>query len=135
MHQKMLDRIRVINKYFTNKLLILISGEKFGHLAILSHTGRKTSKLYKIPIIAEPFENGFILALTYGKKVDWYANVVAKGSCSVYWKEKEYFLINPAFIAKETAVLAFPKIFRSLLIKMGIEYFLKLETQPGNDVL
>ena len=134
MNQTILDRIRVINKYFTNKLLILISGKNFGHFAILTHTGRKTGKLYKIPVIAEPFKNGFVFALTYGKKVDWYANIMAKGSCSVYWKEKEYFLVNPAFIARETAVLAFPAIFRSLLIKMGIKYFLKLEIQPGNDV-
>jgi deazaflavin-dependent oxidoreductase (nitroreductase family) len=135
MNQKLLDRIRVINKYFTNKLLILISGKKIGHLAILSHTGRKTGKLYKIPIIAEPFENGFVLALTYGKKVDWYANVMAKGGCSVYWKEKEYFLVNPVLIARENAVPAFPSIFRYLLKKRGIQYFIKLEIQPGNGVL
>jgi deazaflavin-dependent oxidoreductase (nitroreductase family) len=135
MNQIVLDRIRVVNKYFTNKLLILISGKKFGHLAILSHTGRKTGKLYKIPVIAEPIENGFVLALTYGKKVDWYANIMAKGSCSIYWKEKEYFLINPTFIARETAVLAFPAIFRSLLIKIGIKYFLKLEIRPDHVVL
>jgi deazaflavin-dependent oxidoreductase (nitroreductase family) len=129
MNQKLLDRIRVINKYFTNNLLIHISGKKFGHFAILSHVGRKTGKLYKIPVIAEPFNNGFVIALTYGKKVDWYANVMAKGSCSVYWKEKKYFLVNPEFISKETGGLAFPPFFRSLLRKIGIQYFLKLEIQ------
>lgn len=135
MKQELLDRIRVINKYFTNKLMILISGKKFGHFAILSHLGRKTGKLYKIPVIAEPFGNGFVIALTYGKKVDWYANIVAKGRSSIYWKEKEYFLVNPVFIARENAIMAFPSIFRSLLRKMGIKYFIKLEIQPGNCAL
>jgi hypothetical protein len=69
MKQAMLDRIRVINKYATNKILIHISGKKFGHFAILSHVGRKSGKLYRIPIIAEPTKNGFVIALTYGMKM------------------------------------------------------------------
>lgn len=78
MKQATLDRIRVINKHVTNKILIHISGKKFGHIAILSHVGRKSGKLYRIPIIAEPIKNGFVIALTYGKKVDWYENVKHK---------------------------------------------------------
>ena len=130
MKQTTLDRIRVINKHVTNKILIHISGRKFGHFAILSHTGRKSGKLYRIPIIAEPIENGFVIALTYGKKVDWYENVKAEGGCSLYWKNKEYKLINPEFIDQEIGVTVFPAMFRSALKKMGIEYYLRLEIQP-----
>jgi hypothetical protein len=92
--------------------------------------GRKSGKLYRIPIIAEPIKNGFVIALTYGKKVDWYENVKAKGGCSLYWKNEEYNLINPEFIVKEVGVTAFPAIFRSVLRRMGIQYYLKLEIQP-----
>lgn len=130
MKQAALDRIRVFNKHVTNKILILISGRKFGHFAVLSHVGRKSGRLYRIPIIAEPLENGFVIALTYGKKVDWYENVLAKGGCSLYWKNKEYNLINPEFIQKEEGIMAFPAIFRSGLQKMGVQYYLKLEIQP-----
>ena len=127
--QASLDRIRVMNKHVTNKLLIHIAGRKFGHFAILSHVGRKSGKLYRIPIIAEPFENGFVIALTYGRKVDWYENVKAKGGCSLYWKKKEYSLINPEFIEKETGIMAFPALFRSGLQKMDIQDYLKLEIE------
>jgi deazaflavin-dependent oxidoreductase (nitroreductase family) len=127
MKQAMLNRIRAINKYATNKLMIHISGKKFGHFAILSHVGRKSGKIYRIPIIAEPIKNGFVIALTYGKKVDWYENVMAKGSCSIHWKNKEYSLINPELIDKEIGLMAFPAIFRSGLRKMGIQYYLRLE--------
>ena len=129
MKQASLDRIRVMNKHVTNKLLIHIAGRKFGHFAILSHVGRKSGKLYRIPIIAEPFENGFVIALTYGRKVDWYENVKAKGGCSLYWKKKEYSLINPEFIEKETGIMAFPALFRSGLQKMDIQDYLKLEIE------
>ena len=129
MKQALLDRIRVFNKYVTNKVLIHISGKKFGHFAILSHTGRKSGKVYRIPIIAEPIQGGFVIALTYGKKVDWYENVMAKGSCSLCWKKKDYYLINPHIVDMEVGLAAFPSIIRSALRRNGIEYYLMLEVQ------
>jgi len=124
--QAILDRIRVMNKYTLNKLLIRISGKSMGHFAILIHQGRKTGKVYRIPIIAEPADNGFIFALTYGKKVDWCANVFAKGRCSLVWKNNEYSLNNPEFVDREIGLNAFPAIFRGGLRMMGIQYFLRL---------
>ena len=129
MKQALLDRIRVINKYFTNKVMIHICGKSFGHFAILSHTGRKSGKLYRIPVIAEPVSGGFVIALTYGKEVDWYKNVAAKGGCSIHWKNNDYQLVHPEFIDKEVALMAFPNVIRSALRKVGIEYYLKLEAQ------
>jgi len=133
MKQALLDRVRVFNKHVTNKILIHISGKNFGHFAILSHTGRRSGKRYQTPLIAEPIENGFVIALTYGKKVDWYANVKAKGSCSLYWKKKDYPLINPEFVDKDIGLLAFPVFIRSALKMAGIVYFLKLETPAESD--
>ena len=127
MKQAFIDRVRVFNKHVTNKILIHISGKKFGHFAILSHIGRNSGKLYRTPIIAEPIENGFVIALTYGKKVDWYANVKAKGSCSLRWKNNDFQLINPEFIDKAIGLMAFPVIIRSALQLARIEYYLKLE--------
>ena len=129
MKQSTLDRIRVTNKHVTNKLMIHIAGKRFGHFAVLSHVGRKSGKLYRIPIIAEPFQNGFVIALTYGRKVDWYENIAAKGSCSLRWKGKDFQLIHPAFIDKETGLMAFPAMFRSGLKAMRIQDFLKLEIE------
>jgi deazaflavin-dependent oxidoreductase (nitroreductase family) len=132
MKQALLDRIRVINKHVTNKLLIHIAGKRFGHFAVLGHTGRKSGKLYRIPIIAEPFQNGFVIALTYGKNVDWYKNVAAKGGCSLRWKSKDFQLVHPVFIDREIGLMAFPAPFRSGLRIMGIQYFLKLEIQESS---
>ena len=86
--QAIRDRVRVLNKHVTNKLLIHIAGKKFGHFAILTHTGRTTGKVYKTPIIAEPIEDGFVIALTYGKKVDWLANVLASGDAACIGKRR-----------------------------------------------
>jgi len=125
MKQAILDRIRVINKYVTNKLLIHIAGKNLGLFAILSHIGRKSGKIYKIPIIVVPVQNGFVIALSYGKKTDWYENVKAKGGCSLTWKKREYDLINPEFIDQKQGMAAFPSLFRLGLSMMGIQYYLR----------
>jgi deazaflavin-dependent oxidoreductase (nitroreductase family) len=127
--QSTLDKVRVFNKHVTNKILIHIAGRNFGHFAILTHEGRKSGKLYRIPIIAEPVENGFIIAMTYGKKVDWYENILAKGQCSLHWKHKDYTLVNPQLIDPKIGVTAFPKKLQSVLRRQSIEYYLKLETR------
>jgi deazaflavin-dependent oxidoreductase (nitroreductase family) len=130
MKQAVLDRVRVMNKHVTNKLLIHLCGRRFGHFAILTHTGRKSGRLYRIPILAEPAPAGFVIAMTYGKKTDWYANLLASGSCSLYWKQRDYRLVNPQLIDKEAGLLAFPALVRSALRLAGIEYFLRLQEAP-----
>ena len=115
-----------MNKYVTNRILIHVAGKKFGHFAILSHIGRKTGKVYKTPIIAEPIEGGFVIALTYGKKVDWLANILAKGTCSLSWKAEDYDLNKPEFIDLETGLNAFPSPLNRILGMVGIECFLRL---------
>jgi hypothetical protein len=124
--QAIRDRVRVMNKHFTNKLLIHIAGKRFGHFAVLTHAGRKSGKLYRIPIIAEPLEDGFVIALTYGMKTDWCANVFAKGGCALLWKNTDYSLRNPEFIDREIGLNAFPPFIRSGLRAAGVKYFLKL---------
>jgi len=125
--QTVLDCVRVMNKHVTNKLLIHIAGKQFGHFAVLTHTGRKTGKPYRIPVIAEPVEGGFVFALTYGKKVDWAANVLAADGCALLWKNTEYTLRNPEYIDKEIGLPAFPAFIRAGLRLARIQYFLRLK--------
>jgi deazaflavin-dependent oxidoreductase (nitroreductase family) len=124
--QSTLDKVRVFNKHVTNKVLIHIAGRSFGHFAILTHEGRRSGRSYRIPIIAEPLGNGFVIALTYGKKVDWYENVIAKGRCSLHWKHKDYPLVNPRFIDADPALAAFPRRLQPVL-RRKVAYFLMLD--------
>ena len=126
MKQATLDRIRVMNKRFTNKLLIHIAGKDWGLFAVLIHTGRKSGKTYRIPIILAPVPAGFVIALTYGKKTDWFENVKAKGGCSLLWKRQEFALTDPQLIDPQLGRSAFPAPVRLGLKMMGIQYYLRL---------
>lgn len=128
--QATLDRIRFFNKRVTNKILIHLCGRKFGHFAILSHVGRKSGALYRIPVIAEPLGDGFVIALTYGKQVDWLKNILAAGECGLYWKQREYRLVRPALVGPAGGLPAFPRLIQAVLRRNGIEHFVRLETEP-----
>jgi deazaflavin-dependent oxidoreductase (nitroreductase family) len=127
MRQETLDRIRRLNKRLINKVLIHISGKRFGHFAILTHTGRKSGQTYRIPIIVEPAPGGFVIALTYGKKVDWLKNVQAKGKCELRWKNQDISLVNPQFIGQDQGLRAFPAIMRGGIKRMGVKDFVRFE--------
>lgn len=124
--QSILDLIRAINKRTLNRITIKIAGLPYSPFTILYHVGRKSGNKYSIPIIVEPIDKSFVIALTYGTEVDWYKNVIAKGSCSIKWKNKEYLLANPILIEKSLGLSAFPLIPRIILNLVGIKYFLKL---------
>ncbi len=124
--QAIYDRVRVMNKQVNNRLLIHIAGKQFGHFVILTHVGRKSGQVYRTPIIAEPIDGGFVIALTYGKKVDWLSNSLVKGTCSLYWKAEDYDLNKPKFIDLETGLNAFPSPLNRIMGMVGIEYYLRL---------
>jgi deazaflavin-dependent oxidoreductase (nitroreductase family) len=124
--QETLDKVRLFNKRLTNKVLIHLCGRRFGHFVILGHVGRKTGTPYHIPVIAERSPEGFVIPMTYGKKTDWYANVCAAGTCTVFWKKQEFTLVEPKLIDQETALQVFPPILRKALRRSGIEFFLSL---------
>jgi len=39
-----------------------------------------------------PVPDGFVIALTYGKKDRWYGKCQAKGGCSLKWKRQDIAL-------------------------------------------
>jgi deazaflavin-dependent oxidoreductase (nitroreductase family) len=127
--QATLDRVRFFNKRVTNKILIHLCGRRFGHFAILRHVGRKSGAPYRTPVIAEPIENGFVIALTYGKQVDWLKNILAAGECGLYWKQQEFRLVRPELIGPAGGLPAFPRLVQAALRRNGIEHFVRLETQ------
>jgi deazaflavin-dependent oxidoreductase (nitroreductase family) len=71
------DRIRVFNKYVTNRVLRGLVNASRGPFAILGHIGRRSGKPYETMIMVWPTREGFVIALTYGPQVDWLRNLLA----------------------------------------------------------
>jgi deazaflavin-dependent oxidoreductase (nitroreductase family) len=112
------DRMRIFNKYVTNRILRRFTDLSHGPFAIVRHVGRRSGKSYETVIWVWQMREGFVIALTYGPEVDWYRNMQAAGG-TVFWHRRLYFVDKPELIDAETALQAFPALFRLIFRTFG----------------
>ncbi|MEP7292036.1 MAG: nitroreductase, partial [Chloroflexota bacterium] len=77
-------------------------------------------------VIVFPVADGFVLALTYGKDVDWYRNVVAAGRCVILFHQREVAIerIEPMTLTEARPLLREP--FSTLLDVFGTQHFVRM---------
>jgi deazaflavin-dependent oxidoreductase (nitroreductase family) len=54
-----------------------------GPFSVVVHTGRKSGREYRTPLLLASVPEGFVAELTYGPNVDWLRNVEAAGGCTL----------------------------------------------------
>lgn len=123
---KIPDKVRYINKKFTNRLMMPIAGRRGSPIAVIGHTGRRSGRQYAIPILAAPVPGGFVFALTYGDHVDWYRNILATGLGVLTWHGREYQLGLPIPVTAPEGRVAFSQPWRALLSVMRTADFFRM---------
>ena len=121
------DQIRTFNKYVTNRVLRGFANRSHGPFAIIRHVGRRSGKPYETVIMVWPTGEGFVMALTYGPKVDWYRNMLAAGGGTVFWHRRVYAVGKPEPIDAKTALPVFPTPFRQALGRIGLQDFVRVK--------
>jgi deazaflavin-dependent oxidoreductase (nitroreductase family) len=81
-------------------------------VALLTHVGRRSGRVYATPVSARPLGDGFVMPLAFGAEVDWYRNVRASGSCTLRWLGHEYALERPELIPIAEALDVYPPFAR-----------------------
>ncbi len=94
-------------KHSLNHLTAAVAHTSFGPFSIVRHVGRRSGRIYETPIIVQPIDGGFVIALTYGPDVDWYRNVLAANSCDILRHRQWYHVIAVEPLAFERGVRAF----------------------------
>ncbi len=120
-------RIRIFNKYVTNRVFRGFASVSHGPFAIIRHLGRRSGKPYETTIMVWRMGGSFAIALTYGPDVDWYRNIRAAGGGTVFWHKKAYAIGKPEPIDANTALTAFPAIFRLILRRFGTHDFVEVK--------
>jgi deazaflavin-dependent oxidoreductase (nitroreductase family) len=120
------DRVRVFNKYVTNRVLRGLAHRHHGPFALVRHVGRRSGEHYETVIMVFPTVDGFVIALTYGPSVDWFRNLQAAGGGTVLWHGKEYVVAKPEPIAASEALPLFPPFFRLVLGRSGLRDFARV---------
>lgn len=118
-----------VNRRVTNRVMSRLEG-KIPNLAILHHRGRKSGKLYSIPIMAFPLDGIVAIALTYGADVDWLKNVVAADGCTVTSADREWVLSRPRIVRGADLPGRLPAPFRVFLRVLRVDTYVRLSKHP-----
>jgi deazaflavin-dependent oxidoreductase (nitroreductase family) len=125
------DRIKQFNKRRLNPLMLKFAGGRRSPVALVKHRGRTSGKEYRTPVLLKQVRGGFVLALTYGDKVDWYRNVVAAGGGTIRWHGRDYRVGAPEQLDREDGIRAFPPPLRVILRLNHTEHFIKVKTEAA----
>lgn len=98
------DAVRAFNKRVLNPVMLRMAGRRHWYAAVLRHTGRCSGESYATPVVAERTEDGFIIPLPYGTKVDWLQNMLAAGHATIETKGDSHEVVNPAIIDDAAAL-------------------------------
>jgi len=118
------------NRFVTNPLARLVAGWAPG-FAIVRHRGRKSGREYSTPINIFKVEGGFVIALTYGKDVDWLKNVMAVGRCVIRYRKREIELVDPVFVHTSEGMALMPRPVRAILRFSNVTEFVRLSQAPN----
>lgn len=76
-----LDAVRRMNRAFSNPRVMKMAGRPGASAAVIHHVGRSTGTSYATPVgVLRTNGNRLVIALPYGPRVDWLANMMAAGS-------------------------------------------------------
>ena len=85
------------NRKYWNKVARHFAGWLPG-FGIVIHTGRTSGRTYETPINVFRTEDGFVIALTYGR-ADWVQNVMAAGTAKIRTLRKVHEIGNPRIVS------------------------------------
>lgn len=86
-------------------------------LGTLEHTGRKSGRHYRTPLLVFKTRDGFVILIGYGPETDWLKNVLAGGPTVLHKRGNALALGRPRIISKAEAaplVTPGPRLFYRL---------------------
>ncbi len=127
--RRFLDAVRQFNKYIFNRLVLFYSAGRRGPFSILTHTGRRSGRVYRTPVLASYVGDTIWIPLSYGESVDWLKNVLAKKQCELMHKGQQFLASDPILIPAQQALSALPEDRRRLFQRFSLETFLCLRRE------
>jgi deazaflavin-dependent oxidoreductase (nitroreductase family) len=118
---------------FTNRVINPILRRFAGWVpgfAILSYVGRKSGRTYQIPMKVFRDGDDYLIALTYGREVQWVANVVAAGRCELRERGTTVQLTNPRVFTDPSSRLV-PRPVRVFLRLLRVTDYVRLSPAIG----
>ncbi len=112
------------NLHVTNRILGPLALYVPG-MGVIVHSGRKTQRVHRTPVLIFRQGNRFVIALTYGRQSEWVRNVIAQNGCALETQGKSIPLTSP-YLYRDDKRRAMPGIVRLMLGLMNVPDFLEL---------
>lgn len=126
--QFLINRMRFLNKRIFNPVILKFAGSAYSPISIIRHVGCRSGTPYATPVIMEPLDDRFVFTLPYGRKVDWYRNVLAAGRGTVIWHGQEYPVESPGPLVGGTGLPPLPFVLRWIARIVGVQHFMQMKS-------
>ncbi len=90
--------VRRLNKAFWNPRSMESAGTPGAYASVVHHVGRRSGTAYETPVVPVKIEDGFVIALPYGKGADWVQNVLAAGRATIAHEGETYEVDHPQVV-------------------------------------
>lgn len=99
------------NRHVTNPIQRRWAGVIPLH-GIVEHSGRRSGRPYRTPVLVFARENGFAITIGYGLDSDWVRNLLAAGGGGLVHRRVHYTLSNPRMLTGPPALAALSPGYR-----------------------
>ena len=123
-----LDRVRRFNRRAFNPVVLTLTagGQRWAHVAIVRHVGRRSGRAYATPVWVIRTRAGFLVPLTYGTRADRCRNVLAAGRATVDLRGASVAVDRPEIVDAAIVVPRLPPVQRAVPRLVGMRKFLLL---------
>jgi deazaflavin-dependent oxidoreductase (nitroreductase family) len=90
-------RLARFNRVVTNRVVGPFARRLPG-LAIVSHVGRRSGRVYRTPVSLFGAQSRYVIALVYGADSQWVLNVLAAGRVDIETRGRRLQLVGPEVV-------------------------------------
>lgn len=112
-----------INRHVSNPVLGVMARYAPG-FGIVVHTGRKSGRVYRAPVMVFERDGGYRIALTYGRDVDWLKNIRTAGTFEFETRGRTVTLTDPV-VRRDASASWAPVGVRQALVALRAEYYVQ----------
>ena len=98
--------------------------------AMVEYRGRKSGKLYRIPLAVHRTTDGFVFPIPFGPETQWPRNVIAAGGCTMRWNGRTFRVGDPEIVGPDVGLPAFNAWQRVILHAIRTDRFLLVRRLP-----
>jgi deazaflavin-dependent oxidoreductase (nitroreductase family) len=118
------QRLARFNRFVTNRLSRPLAARLSG-FAVIRHRGRVTGRTYETPVNIWKRDGALVVALTYGRDVDWLKNTEAAGQATLVMGGIETEVRGPNTLSRDQGMASTPWMVGHVLNVLGVSDFVE----------